>query len=192
MVFAWAVVVAATAAALYATLRVVFTRSYPIYQPGYVAEAATLFDADPFLILSVMKVESGFDPTATSPRGAVGLMQVMPDTANWIVKEVRPEGLEWVEEGWSEEELYDPRKNILIGSWYLTYLERRFGDVRMALAAYNSGQGRVLTWLQQEQVRAGEDFAVDDIPLRETREFVRRVLAVREWYERLYRGKLDF
>jgi len=119
-------------------------------------------------------------------------MQVMTDTANWIVKEVRPEGLEWVEEGWSEEELYDPRKNILIGSWYLTYLERRFGDVRMALAAYNSGQGRVLTWLQQEQVRAGEDFAVDDIPLRETREFVRRVLAVREWYERLYRGKFDF
>ena len=48
MVFAWAVVVAATAAALYATLRVVFKPSYPIYQPGYVAEAATLFDADPF------------------------------------------------------------------------------------------------------------------------------------------------
>ena len=59
-----------------------------------------------------------------------------------------------MEEGWSEEELYDPRKNILIGSWYLTYLERRFGDVRMALAV-QQWTGRVLTWLQQEQVRAG-------------------------------------
>jgi soluble lytic murein transglycosylase len=167
-------------------------RSYPIHEPGFVGEAATLFDTDPFLILSVMKVESGFDPAATSPVGAIGLMQVMPDTADWIVNHVRPEGLECMSEGWTESELYDPRKNILVGSWYLSYLQQRFGDVGVALAAYNGGQGRVSAWLEAKQVRAGDRFSVDDIPLAETRSFVRRVLAVREWYDRLYRGRLIF
>lgn len=187
MTLLWAIAIAAISVAAYSLIREVLTRSYPITYRRYVGEAAGLFDTDPYLILSVMKVESGFSPVATSHRGAIGLMQVMPDTGKWIVNEVKPAGLEWVADGWTDADLYDPRKNILIGSWYLSYLEQLFGDTRLALAAYNSGQGRVSAWLQDQQLKAGQHFSVDDIPIAETKDFVRRVLAVREWYERLYR-----
>lgn len=189
---AWIVAMTVVAVGAYAITRVMLIRSYPIHERSFVGEASALFDVDPFLILSVMKVESGFDSGAKSPVGAIGLMQVMPETANWIVNDVKPEGLGWIREGWTESELYDPRKNILIGSWYLSYLQQRFGDVGVALAAYNGGQGRVAAWLQDDQVRAGDEFSVDDIPIAETRGFVKRVLAVRTWYDRLYRGRLGF
>lgn len=184
---AWAAAIVVVSACAYFSIRQALTRSYPIIYRRYVVEAANLFGTDPYLILSVMKVESGFLPEATSHRGAIGLMQVMPDTGNWIVNEVRPVGLEWISDRWNDADLYDPRRNILIGSWYLSYLEQLFGDTRIALAAYNGGQGRVSSWLQGKQIRADEHFSINDIPIIETRDFVRRVLAVREWYERLYR-----
>jgi soluble lytic murein transglycosylase len=171
-------------------VRVILTRTYPIRHRDLVLEAAALFDLDPFLILSVIKVESNFDEMAVSPRGAVGLMQVMPDTANWIVHDVRPSELAWASSGNVSSELNDARHNIFIGSWYLRYLIGRFGDLRLALAAYNSGQGRVSTWLLEERVRGGTEFALGDIPFAETRDFVNRVLAVMEWYERLYPGAM--
>lgn len=189
--FVWIAAMAIAFVGVHAIVKFVLMRSYPIHERSHVAEAAALFDADPFLILSVMKVESGFDSEARSHVGAIGLMQIMPETADWIVNDVKPAGLEWIREGWSESELYDPRKNILIGAWYLSYLLRRFGRLEVALAAYNGGQGRVSTWLEAEQVRPGDEFSIDDIPLAETRSFVRRVLAVKAWYDRLYRGRFD-
>lgn len=187
VVLVWITAIAVASACACLLIRQALVRSYPISYRQHVTEAAELFGTDPYLILSVMKVESGFAPAATSRRGAIGLMQVMPDTGRWIVTEVKPTGLEWMANGWTDSDLYDPRRNVLIGSWYLSYLERLFGDTRIALAAYNSGQGRVSSWMQGEQLRAGEQFSTDDIPVEETRNFVRRVLAVREWYRRLYR-----
>lgn len=91
-------------------------------------EAATLHGLDPCLIVSVMRAESGFNRMAVSPKGASGLMQLMPATA----------------ERFGVRNIFDPRENILAGSKYLRWLLERFdGDVRLALAGYNAGEGAV-------------------------------------------------
>jgi len=91
-------------------------------------EAATQHGLDPCLIVSVMRAESGFNRMAVSPKGASGLMQLMPATA----------------ERFGVRNIFDPRENILAGAKYLRWLLERFnGDVRLALAGYNAGEGAV-------------------------------------------------
>ncbi|MBI3650486.1 MAG: lytic transglycosylase domain-containing protein [Acidobacteria bacterium] len=95
---------------------------------GFVSEAAMTHGLDPYLILSVMRHESGFNRNAVSPKGASGLMQLMPATAMRF----------------GVRNIFDVRENILGGAKYLRWLLERFnGDVRLALAAYNAGEGAV-------------------------------------------------
>src|SRR5882724_1025878 len=93
-----------------------------------VQEAAALNGLDPCLILSIMRAESAFNRSAVSPKGAMGLMQLMPATATRF----------------GVRDFFDPRENVLGGSRYLRWLLDRFsGDVRLALAGYNAGEGAV-------------------------------------------------
>ena len=114
-----------------------------------ILEAAARHGVDPALIAAVIRVESGFRPDAVSPRGAQGVMQVMPDTAALL--------------GFASGA--EPQTNIDIGTRYLAHLLDQFGgDVELALAAYNAGPGAVRRWGTVP-------------PFRETRAFVRRVSA---------------
>ncbi|MEW6336514.1 MAG: lytic transglycosylase domain-containing protein [Acidobacteriota bacterium] len=118
----------------------------PEIDPAVVAAAARN-GLDPALVQAVITVESGHDPDAVSPRGAVGLMQVLPETAAWL-------GLP---------EAADPAQGLEAGCRYLAALIDHFGgDVELALAAYNAGPGAVRRWGRVP-------------PYRETRDFVRRV-----------------
>lgn len=101
-----------------------------------VDRCARRFAIDPLLVLAVMEVESRFDPYAVSSQGAIGLMQVLPDTARETARRL---GIAWQ----SDDLLYDPAVNIEIGSGYLKALLDRFGDADAALAAYHAGPGRV-------------------------------------------------
>ena len=93
-----------------------------------VYEAAAKYKLDPCLIISVMSAESGFNRVAVSPKGAIGLMQLMPATASRF----------------GVKNIFDARENVLGGSSYLRWLLDRFaGDVRLALAGYNAGEGAV-------------------------------------------------
>ena len=143
-----------------------------------IEENAAAYHADPYLIAAVIKHESKFQPTVRSDKGAVGLMQLMPQTAEWIA---------WrLEEPFAEEALEEPAYNIRYGVWYLTVLEQEFGgnDI-LALAAYNAGLGNVRDWM--ERYHWTEDFDdIDAIPYPETRLYVRRVLEDRARYKRLY------
>lgn len=103
-----------------------------------VREAASQHGLEFELLQAVIATESGFDPGAVSPKGAVGLMQLIPETAERFG--VRPQGKQSV-----SERLTDPRTNIQAGSRYLSWLINYFGgDLRLALAAYNAGEGAVL------------------------------------------------
>jgi soluble lytic murein transglycosylase-like protein len=101
-----------------------------------VADAALRYDVAPETILAVIRIESGFDAGATSEAGAVGLMQILPSTAEEVARELR---LPWS----GGDQLRDPATNIRLGTHYLTKLLARFDDLALALAAYNEGPERV-------------------------------------------------
>jgi soluble lytic murein transglycosylase len=126
-------------------------------------------DIDYRLVLAVIKAESGFNEKAVSQKGAMGLMQLMPSTAEWL------NGNEL-----SDEELFNPNLNIKLGTAYLVYLEKKF-DFVFAIAAYNAGETRVSEWLSQGIS------SVEDIPYSETKTYVKRVLANYKVYKAIYR-----
>lgn len=152
--------------------------SYPIRYNHLVLKYSSLYDLDPYLILSMIKNESKFHPKAQSYKGAKGLMQITDMTGEWAAKEI---GIE----GYSSEKLYEPEINIHIGCWYIKKLLFQFGDVETSLAAYNAGSGNVSKWLaNKEYCKDGK--TLDDIPFTETKEYVKKVLQSKEIYMRLY------
>ena len=152
---------------------------YPFPYRDKIEENATRYQVDRFLAISVMKVESNFVEGATSKSGAVGLMQIMPETANWIATQLD-------ENPPSIKQLHNCDTNIKYGIWYLSELEYEFfGNDVLALAAYNAGRGNVRHWMDSNGWH--QNFSdVDAIPFNETRNYVKKVLACREKYSELY------
>ncbi|NLY10925.1 MAG: lytic transglycosylase domain-containing protein [Firmicutes bacterium] len=150
---------------------------YPLKFFETIEPEAEKRDLDPYLIVAMIQVESGFRPEVVSPKGAVGLMQIMPDTAEWIANQI--------ELDFEIEQLKDPEINIKLGTWYLYYLNNQFPSLLTALAAYNGGQGNVRQWLQDNRWD-GRLETIENIPFHETREYVRRVLVSWEFYRSLY------
>lgn len=127
----------------------------------------------PFLLQAVILTESKFDAKAVSHVGAVGMMQLMPETAEWISEE----------SGLPADDLNQPDENIPLGAWYLNFLLKKYHNNEvLALAAYNAGRGNVDEWV--EKYNWGEGFSkVDEIPFPETREFVKTVVSARDRLE---------
>ncbi|HEU4400777.1 MAG TPA: lytic transglycosylase domain-containing protein [Candidatus Polarisedimenticolia bacterium] len=103
---------------------------------GSIFKASTRYNLPPEMILAVIRIESAFDINAQSDKGAVGLMQILPSTAQEIAQELR---MDWR----GEDILRDPRANIEMGAYYLTKLIGQFNNLSVALAAYNHGPGRI-------------------------------------------------
>jgi soluble lytic murein transglycosylase len=135
---------------------------YPLDYEHIVRGHARQYELDAALLAAVIYRESKFDPDARSDSGAIGLMQLLPDTAEGIAQLTGGSRFE-------VDDLYDPEINVRYGSFYLRRLLRKYDDERLALAAYNAGQANVDRWLA-----AGEE----EIPFPETREFVDNVLGL--------------
>ncbi len=150
---------------------------YPFPYRSTIENYSARWRVDKFLTISVMKVESNFQESANSHSGAVGLMQLMPETAAWIAYQLGEE---------PDKNLREPETNIRYGTWYLAELEEEFnGNDVLALAAYNAGRGNVRKWMEKNNW--DEDFSdIDKIPYAETRDYVKRVLHCREKYSKLY------
>lgn len=169
-------------AAGYFVNRALEKRTYRLVYAQEIRTAAAEFGLDPYLVAAVIHTESRGDPQALSPKGAVGLMQIMPETGAWIAEKLALEA-------YSEESLVIARENIRLGCWYLAYLLERYADDECALAAYNAGPGNVDKWLADE--RYGKDGKLTDIPFEETANYVVRVQSAYEKYTELYDGQLD-
>ena len=152
---------------------------YPFPYRATIERYAGTYGVDAHLAAAVIKAESKFQNDVHSHRGAVGLMQLMPETAGWIAEQID-------DYSYSVDGLHDPERNIRYGIWYLSSLQREFyGNDVLALAAYNAGRGNVRDWMQK--YGWGSDFSdIDAIPFNETREYVRRVLHDEKEYDRLY------
>ena len=152
---------------------------YPFRYREQVEQYSERYQVDKFLAVSVMKVESNFTEGAISKSGAVGLMQIMPETAYWIAYKLD-------EDPPTISELHESDRNIKYGIWYLSELEDEFfGNDVLALAAYNAGRGNVWNWMEEGDWQ--KNFSdIDSIPFLETRNYVKKVLACRNKYQKLY------
>ncbi|MCX6373411.1 MAG: lytic transglycosylase domain-containing protein [Actinobacteria bacterium] len=157
---------------------------YPLAYEGAITASAHRNGLDPALVAAVIYAESRFDARARSPYGAVGLMQVLPETATQIARETG--GVAFV-----ATDLEDPRVNIRYGCYYLRSVLDLFGGDRVAaIAAYNAGAGAVGEW--EAAARAeGHTLRVADIPYAETRAYVRSVLKARLIYREMYGERLS-
>jgi len=118
---------------------------YPVAYLDLVRAAADERGLDAAALCSLIRAESRFHPGAVSARGAIGLMQIMPDTGLWIAEQI---GLaEFV-----PAMLFDPRTNLRLGTWYLRYLLDRFGGLEPALMSYHAGPTRVDGWLASGEI----------------------------------------
>lgn len=152
--------------------------THPKDYSQYVETYAQIYDVPPHIVYAIIDVESGFDSSAVSSAGAVGLMQMMPSTFSWLTHEILFEHL-------SEGMLYDPETNIRYGTYYLSRLYDRYGDWDVTLAAYNAGPTNVDGWLKDPAYADGEG-GLAHIPFKETRNYVEKVNAAMEIYDRVY------
>ena len=146
---------------------------YPLEYEHILRGHAANHDLDPALLAAVVYVESHFDPNAESAAGAIGLMQLLPETAQGIA--LRTGGDRFV-----VADLRDPEINVRYGSWYLHNLRDRYGDLPTMLAAYHAGQGNVDRWRAEGS----------GIAFPETRDYVDEVTRLRRVYARAYRAEL--
>lgn len=137
---------------------------YPLAHWTVVKEASDRYRVDPFIVLSVMREESRFDPEARSAAGALGLMQLMPQTASAMDRNVK-----------SRAQLYNVKTNIYLGSRYLNSLMKEFGSLPAAIAAYNAGEDAVRKWQNAGKYSSVDEF-IEDIPYGETKNYVKHVL----------------
>ena len=158
---------------------------YPIHFEQEIRQSAAKHDIDPFLIAAIIRVETNYKHHLESNKGAVGIMQLMPDTAAWIVESANMEPH-------SQEDLLKAEVNINLGTWYINWLTKHYnGNLTYAIAAYNAGQGNVNKW-KQNNVWDGTEANIKQIPFGETRHYVQRVLYYYQKYTALYSDDKDW
>ena len=146
---------------------------YPLKYETIIRGHARNYRLDPALLAAVVYQESKFRPRVKSDSGAIGLMQLLPDTAKGIA--VHTGGTRF-----RVSDLYDPEINVRYGAWYLRHLLDKYGDERTALAAYNAGQDNVDRWRAEGR----------GIAFSETRHYVGRVEHLKTLYRRGYATEL--
>ncbi len=151
---------------------------YPVLVRETLIGSAKANGLDPAMVASLIRQESNFNPRATSPVGARGLMQLMPSVGRTLA---RPQGIA----GYNDESLYDPTINIRLGTQHLSGLFRRTSNLERVLAAYNAGESRVTRWITKAGADDPEMFT-ERIPFIETRDYVRAIIRNRAFYRALY------
>ena len=172
-----AVLIALGAWALFGRDRIDLSR-YPMTYAPEIRAAAQEFSLDPAYVASVVLAESSFDAEAVSSAGAIGLMQIMPATGEWIAGKL--------DDVFDVQRLYEPSVNLRYGCWYLRFLLDRYdGDMRTASTAYHQGQGRVDEWLQDPQY-SQDGRTLTAISSAVTDTYVNRIMESYEHYKELY------
>lgn len=156
-------------------LKVFFILNYQAEIINY----SQIHQLNPSMVEAMIFVESGFNPNAISHKGAMGLMQIMPETGEWGAKEL---GIK----NYSSKDLLEPQKNLRVGTWYLAYLKRLYnGNDYLALASYNAGHRNVSQWIR-EGVWSGDSVKIEQIPFPETKKYLIKILFYKKVYNYLY------
>ena len=159
--------------------QIILQNIYPKKYEEYVEKYAEENNIDPLLIFSIIKAESNFKENAESSSGAVGLMQLMEETAKEIAESMDEPILE-------KEDLKEAETNIKIGIKYYSILQKNYdGNMLLALTAYNAGIGNVNTWIKSGIIKSdGSD--IENIPYKETNMYVRKIIRNYKMYNKIY------
>ena len=153
---------------------------YPIKHEEYIKHYTQKYEVDPFLVLAIAQVETKFNHGKISKKGAIGMMQIMPETARWIVEEG----------GFPDSyltKLDQKEVNIELSSWYLAKMYHQFNRNAVAtIAAYNAGPGNVSKWISEGKWDGSFEHA-NMIPFGETRHYVQRVFYFYDRFKTIYR-----
>ena len=153
------------------------TSAYPIKYENYVSSASKLYGVDESLVYAMIRTESNFEKTAISHAGAIGLMQILPSTFEWVKSKSPSET--------SEEELKSPEINIDCGVHLIALLIDLYEDLDTAICAYNAGIGTIDKWLKDPEISFDGKTLVN-IPYPETKNYVKKVRDSEKMYRRLY------
>lgn len=158
---------------------------FPIKYRDSVIKYSKEFELEPELVLSVMKAESSFCKDAISRKNALGLMQLMYETANSGARELKLKNFE-------EKTLLDPDTNIRLGCWYMKKLNNEYKSTNAMIAAYNAGGKNVRSWFENIDYEnlEFEEFA-KNIKFKETKNFFLRVTNNYKKYKKIYRGNME-
>ena len=151
-------------------------KNYPQSYSEYVEKYSEMYGVPEYIVYATIKVESGFSSNAVSSAGAVGLMQLMPDTFQYLMAENK--------EAYEPDLIYGPETNIRYGTYFLSLLYSEFGVWDTAFAAYNAGRGKVNEWLKSPDYNSNGKLV--NIPYPETAAYVQKVGKAMLVYKKLY------
>jgi soluble lytic murein transglycosylase len=156
----------------------------PLRYSSVIRQQAAQKKLDPALVAAVIYAETKFNPR-TSSAGAEGLMQILPQTAEFLAHKSGATTF-------TTADLSTPQVNIAYGSYYLRYLlDEYHGTTWQAIAAYNGGEANVDRWIADARAH-GRKLSIGEIPFPETRAYVQRVLSARSAYRHKYAGQLGY
>ncbi|MBQ7504765.1 MAG: lytic transglycosylase domain-containing protein [Ruminococcus sp.] len=157
--------------------RFVGSKLYPIKYSEYVDKASEEHGVKKELIYAMIHTESHFNKDAVSSAGAVGLMQLTPETYEWLCKR---RNIDYVDGG-----LYEPSINIDFGTYLIKYLFEEFGDEKLVIAAYNAGPDNVKSWLKNPDY-SSDGKTLTNVPYAETEKHIEKVLDAEDKYKKIY------
>lgn len=140
---------------------------FPLIYEDEIVMYGHRFEVEPYIIASMINVESSFDKYSVSNKGAVGLMQILPSTAMWLAGKLEIENFE-------DNMLTEPEVNIMLGTYYLKYLFDKFNDKIVAFCAYNAGEGVVSSWLSDKKF-SNDGKTLKAIPYVQTQKHVEKL-----------------
>ncbi len=146
---------------------------YPLKYSEYIIKYSNEYSLDKELVASLINEESSFVSSAVSKKGAIGLMQILPSTGEYIASQLN--------ENFYNEKLFDPETNIRYGCYYLNYLRDKFVDEKVYLSAYNAGETTVNFWLANKDI-SKDGVTLNKIPYSVTADYTNRILMGKKHY----------
>lgn len=155
----------------------IFSIKYPVKYKKIIKNECQTNNLDPILVFSLINAESSFNPSKTSNKGAIGLMQIMPSTAIFIATELELDNFD-------SKSLYNPEVNIKFGTYYLNYLSKKYDDLDLVICAYNAGETNVNSWLNDKEYSL-DGKKLDDIPFKETKNYLSKIKSFYKVYKKI-------
>ena len=158
--------------------KIILKKIYPLKYSEYVEKYSKEYEIDPYMTYAIIKAESNFKENSKSTSNAIGLMQIMESTATETASKM--------DLNITEEDLFEPELNIKIGLYYFAILLEKYnGNEKLAIIAYNAGIGNVDKWIKEGVIKA-DGTNIENVPFKETNNYVRRILRYYQIYKDLY------